>query len=119
MTGELFPRLPKALAGFQQCLAGNAPDAQARSTQRPHLLDAGNVESQLSGPDGRDISAGPGSNNHQIVLSHRCHKLSVSQTYMNRPCRQQVVQQVRTFRPFEEPSRLRKESMPDWTQGKG
>src|ERR1051325_11254814 len=61
-------RLGEFFAGFQQGLAGDAADSQARATQRRLFFDAGHARAKLRRPNRRHISAGPCSDNNKVEI---------------------------------------------------
>src|SRR5262249_61759785 len=63
-------------------LAGAAPDVQTGPAERPPLLDAGPLHAELRRTDRRDVTAGTGPDDHQVVpLGHR--RLLLSRTDRN------------------------------------
>ncbi|MDZ7801230.1 MAG: hypothetical protein U5K81_10630 [Trueperaceae bacterium] len=59
-----------ALAGLQQGLAGDAADPQAGPAQGGLLLDQPDVQAQLRAADRRNVPAGAGPDDQQIVSWH-------------------------------------------------
>src|SRR5690606_39498100 len=55
---------------LEQCLRRDAAPVQARAAKRRLLLDDGDLEPELRGADGRDVSAGARSYDDQVVISH-------------------------------------------------
>ena len=73
---EMQLGLDVMMARFEQRLAGNAAHAQARAAEGIVFVDAGDVHSQLSGPNGPRIPARPRTDNDQIVFCHFTHSLN-------------------------------------------
>jgi hypothetical protein len=69
MAPEFLFGLPKPFTGFKQRLAWNATNAQASPSQSGCLLDAGDIQAELSCTNRGDVSSRPRSNDYQIVVS--------------------------------------------------
>lgn len=49
-------------------LGGDASDVEARAAEGSSLLDAGGLEAQLCGLDGRHVASGPAADDDHVVL---------------------------------------------------
>ena len=58
------------IARREQGLAWNAANVQASSTQFLVFLDKRRLQSELTSPDGGDITAGSGTDDNQIKFFH-------------------------------------------------
>jgi hypothetical protein len=63
------------VTGFQESLAGNAPDAKAGAAKFRIFVNAGRVHAQLSCPNCSNVSPRTTAQNHYIVLNS-LHELS-------------------------------------------
>src|SRR5437660_565845 len=79
MCRQRMAGFPKSFGRFQQGLARDATDAQARPAERGFFFNAGDVQAKLRCTDCRDVASRSCSNDDQIVFLrfHRYTSMSV------------------------------------------
>jgi hypothetical protein len=73
VDAELFEAVTgflEELGGVQQGFGRNAAGVEAGAAMGAALVDHGDLEAELGGADGADVTAGSGADHHEIIGSH-------------------------------------------------